>query len=75
MSGRDAAKASAAPDKNAGSVFEQHLCWPVRASPMDGTSIPRQWRPDQRSRTPKASRSDDTILQRKMEQRLRWPVG
>ncbi|QCR04345.1 hypothetical protein EH206_09245 [Brenneria nigrifluens DSM 30175 = ATCC 13028] len=25
---------------------------------MDGASIPRQWRPDQRSRTPKASRSD-----------------
>ncbi|PWC16881.1 hypothetical protein DDT56_09095 [Brenneria corticis] len=44
VSSRDAAKTSAAPDKNARSVFEQHLCWPVRASPMDGASIPRHWR-------------------------------
>ncbi|EHD22583.1 hypothetical protein BrE312_3217 [Brenneria sp. EniD312] len=57
MSRMDAAKASAAPDKNAGSVFEQHLCWPVRASPMDGASIPRQWRFDRRPPIPKAPRS------------------
>ncbi|POE01904.1 hypothetical protein BVY05_08730 [Pectobacterium odoriferum] len=28
VSGMDAAKASAASDKNVRDVFEQHLCWP-----------------------------------------------
>ncbi|MDY4349963.1 hypothetical protein [Pectobacterium brasiliense] len=35
VSGTDAAKASAASDKNVRDVFEQHLCWPEgRASFM-----------------------------------------
>ncbi|PWC19548.1 hypothetical protein DDT56_00815 [Brenneria corticis] len=37
---QDAAQASAASDKNAGSVFEQRLRWPGRASLRDETSIP-----------------------------------
>ncbi|PWC24488.1 hypothetical protein EH206_08530 [Brenneria nigrifluens DSM 30175 = ATCC 13028] len=40
MSSRDAAKTSAASDKNVGSVFEQRLRWPGRASLRDETSIP-----------------------------------
>ncbi|MEQ9874858.1 hypothetical protein ABRP91_13525 [Pectobacterium brasiliense] len=36
MSGMDAAKASAASDKNVRDVFEQHLCWPEGRAPFMG---------------------------------------
>ncbi|WP_180999108.1 hypothetical protein [Pectobacterium odoriferum] len=39
MSGMDAAKASAASDKNANDVFEQHLCWPEGRAPFMGRVI------------------------------------
>ncbi|WP_422613821.1 hypothetical protein [Pectobacterium brasiliense] len=36
MSGMDAAKVSAASDKNVRDVFEQHLCWPEGRAPFMG---------------------------------------
>ncbi len=60
-------------DKNAGSVFEQRLRWPVGRAPGMGRVITSR-----AARTAKANAEGTaqrhTILQRKMEQRLRWPA-